>query len=277
MKQYLNLLSHCLNGSDRADRTGTGTRGVFGRQLRFDLGEGFPLLTTKKLHFKSIVHELLWIISGNTNITYLQENGVSIWDEWADANGELGPIYGSQWRNWGPCLDFVAPDNEGEVKANVVYFDQLSFVIDQIKRNPESRRHIVSAWNVLEVPKMHLPPCHCMFQFYVDGRKLSCQMYQRSADVFLGAPFNIASYALLTMMIAQICDLEPYEFIHTFGDVHLYKNHQSQAVEQLSRDPRPLPRVRINPAVRDIDAFRYEDFELVGYDPHPRIRAEVSV
>jgi thymidylate synthase len=244
--------------------------------MRFNLQDGFPLLTTKKLHLKSIVHELLWMISGDTNIKYLNENGVTIWDEWANEKGDLGPVYGAQWRSWGPCVDFVEPE-PGEIRASIIHFDQLAYVIDQIKTNPSSRRHIVSSWNVIEVPKMALPPCHCFFQFYVNRGKLSCQMYQRSADVFLGVPFNIATYALLTTMIAQVCDLEPHEFVHTFGDVHLYKNHFSQACKQMYRDPRPLPTMRINPEVKAIDDFKYEDFELVGYNPHPHIPAKVAV
>ena len=276
MHQYLDLLKACIYGESKDDRTGTGTTGVFGYQMRFNLQDGFPLLTTKKLHLKSIIHELLWMISGDTNIRYLNENGVTIWDEWANENGDLGPVYGAQWRNWGPCVDFVEGE-PGEVRAGIIHFDQLAYVIDQIKTNPNSRRHIVSAWNVIEVPKMALPPCHCFFQLHVVDGKLSCQMYQRSADVFLGVPFNIATYALLTMMIAQVCDLEPHEFVHTFGDVHLYKNHLKQAVTQLVRDPRPLPTMKIDPIVNQIDGFRHDDFELVGYDPHPHIPAEVSV
>ncbi len=264
MQAYLDLLRHILeHGTDKSDRTGTGTRSVFGHQLRFDLSEGFPLLTTKKLHVKSIIHELLWFLQGSTNIGYLKEHGVKIWDEWADANGDLGPVYGKQWRSW-----------EGADGKTV---DQISEVVDQIRRNPDSRRLIVSAWNVAELPKMALMPCHALFQFYVSNGKLSCQLYQRSADVFLGVPFNIASYALLTMMIAQVCDLEPGDFVHTFGDVHLYSNHFEQAQLQLTRDPRPLPLMRIDPSVKDIFAFRYEHFSLEGYDPHPAIKAPVAV
>ena len=264
MQAYLDLLRHILeHGTDKSDRTGTGTRSVFGHQLRFDLSEGFPLLTTKKLHVKSIIHELLWFLQGSTNIGYLKEHGVRIWDEWADENGDLGPVYGKQWRSW-----------EGADGKTV---DQISEVVDQIRRNPDSRRLIVSAWNVAELPKMALMPCHALFQFYVADGKLSCQLYQRSADVFLGVPFNIASYALLTMMIAQVCDLEPGDFVHTFGDLHLYSNHFEQAQLQLTRDPRPLPLMRIDPSVKDIFAFRYEHFSLEGYDPHPAIKAPVAV
>lgn len=263
-QQYLNLLRHILqNGTKKEDRTGTGTLSVFGYQMRFDLQEGFPLLTTKKVHFKSIVHELLWFIKGDTNVRYLQENGVTIWDEWADEAGNLGPVYGKQWRSWGTA--------DGQA------VDQLKQVIEDIRRTPHSRRLLVSAWNVGELPQMALAPCHVLFQFYVANGKLSCQLYQRSADTFLGVPFNIASYALLTMMIAQICGLEAHEFIWTGGDVHLYLNHLEQARLQLSREPRPLPRVRLNPQIKDIDAFRYEDIELIGYDPHPAIKAPVSV
>lgn len=264
MQAYLDLLRHILeNGTDKSDRTGTGTRSVFGHQLRFDLSEGFPLLTTKKLHVKSIIHELLWFLQGSTNIGYLKENGVRIWDEWADANGDLGPVYGKQWRSW-----------EG---ADGQTIDQISDVVDQIRRNPDSRRLIVSAWNVAELPKMALMPCHALFQFYVANGRLSCQLYQRSADVFLGVPFNIASYALLTLMIAQVCDLQPGDFVHTFGDVHLYNNHFEQARLQLTRDPRPLPVMNIDPSVKDLFAFRYEHFSLEGYDPHPAIKAPVAV
>ncbi len=264
MQQYLDLLQHILdNGSDKSDRTGTGTRSVFGYQMRFDLGQGFPMLTTKKLHLKSIVHELLWFLSGDTNIRYLKENGVSIWDEWADENGELGPVYGHQWRSW------PAPDG--------TEIDQIGKLVTQIKNNPDSRRHIVSAWNVAEVDNMALPPCHSLFQFYVADGRLSCQLYQRSADVFLGVPFNIASYALLTMMMAQVCDLEPGDFVHTFGDAHLYSNHFEQAQTQLQRQPGSLPGMRINPEVRDIFGFRFEDFELFDYNPQPHISAPVAV
>ena len=264
MKQYHDLLQHILdNGTKREDRTGTGTVGTFGYQMRFDLGEGFPLLTTKKLHIKSIIHELLWFIKGDTNIQYLKENKVRIWDEWADENGDLGPVYGEQWRRW------KTADGDS--------IDQLSKVIDQIKNNPNSRRHLDCAWNPGVIERMALPPCHCLFQFYVADGKLSCQLYQRSADTFLGVPFNIASYALLTMMIAQVCDLKPGEFIHTFGDVHLYLNHLEQARLQLTRNPRPLPYVQLNHNVKSILDFKYEDFELVDYNPHPHIKAAVSV
>lgn len=264
MKQYHDLLEHILeNGVDRGDRTGTGTRAVFGYQMRFDLSEGFPCLTTKKLHLRSIIHELLWFLSGNTNIKYLKDNNVSIWDEWADENGDLGPVYGHQWRSW--------PTRDGGT------IDQITKLIDQIKNNPNSRRLIVSAWNVADVDQMALPPCHCLFQFFVSDGKLSCQLYQRSADTFLGVPFNIASYALLTLMMAQICGLEPGEFVHTFGDTHLYTNHFDQAKLQLSRDIRPLPTMKINPNVKDLFDFKYEDFELVNYDPHPHIKAAVAV
>ena len=264
MQQYHDLLSHILtNGTDRMDRTGTGTRAVFGHQMRFNLQDGFPCLTTKKLHLRSIIHELLWFISGDTNIAYLKENNVSIWDEWADENGDLGPVYGYQWRSW--------PTTDGK------HIDQIANLVNQIKNNPSSRRLIVSAWNVSCVDEMALPPCHCLFQFFVADGKLSCQLYQRSADTFLGVPFNIASYALFTMMMAQVCDLEPGEFIHTFGDVHLYANHFEQAELQLTRDFRPLPTMKINPAVKDIFSFKYEDFELLNYDPHPHIKAAVAV
>ncbi|MCX2745652.1 thymidylate synthase [Mangrovivirga sp. M17] len=264
MEQYHALMERILNeGVDKSDRTGTGTRSVFGHQMRFDLQEGFPVVTTKKLHLRSIIHELLWFLSGDTNIKYLKENGVRIWDEWADENGDLGPVYGHQWRSW------PTPDG-GTV-------DQISQLVDMIKNNPDSRRLIVSAWNVSDIQNMALPPCHTMFQFYVADGKLSCQLYQRSADVFLGVPFNIASYALLTMMMAQVCDLVPHEFIHTFGDAHLYSNHFEQAELQLSREHRPLPKMKINPEVKDIFDFKYEDFELVGYDPHPHIKAAVAV
>lgn len=264
MEQYHHLLKHILeNGTDRGDRTGTGTRSVFGHQMRFDLSKGFPVITTKKLHLRSIIHELLWFISGDTNIKYLKDNKVSIWDEWADENGDLGPVYGHQWRSW--------PDGNGGT------IDQISKLVDQLKNNPDSRRHIVSAWNVADVEKMALPPCHCLFQFYVADGKLSCQLYQRSADTFLGVPFNIASYALFTMMLAQVCRLEAGEFIHTFGDVHLYSNHFEQAELQLSREIRPLPTMKINPDVKSIFDFKYEDFELIGYDPHPHIKAKVAV
>lgn len=264
MDQYLTLLRHVLEtGHRKSDRTGTGTLSVFGYQMRFDLSEGFPLLTTKKLHTRSIVHELLWFLKGETNVRYLRENKVTIWDEWADENGELGPVYGKQWRSW-----------QG---ADGKTYDQIRSVVEQIRKNPDSRRLIVSAWNVADVSKMALPPCHCLFQFYVADGKLSCQLYQRSADVFLGVPFNIASYALLTHMMAQVCDLEVGDFVHTFGDVHLYSNHIEQAHEQLSRTPRSLPRLQLNPDVKDLFSFRYEDIEIVGYDPHPPIKAPVAV
>lgn len=264
MKQYLDLIQHILDhGVDRGDRTGTGTRSVFGHQLRFDLAAGFPIVTTKRLHLRSIIHELLWFLTGETNVRYLNENGVSIWDEWADESGELGPVYGSQWRSW------RTPDGKA--------VDQISQVVEMIRTNPESRRLIVSAWNVADVPDMALPPCHCLFQFYVANERLSCQLYQRSADVFLGVPFNIASYALLTMMMAQVTGLKPGDFVHTFGDVHLYSNHFEQAKLQLSRDPHPLPEMKLNPEVSDIFAFKYEDFELIDYKYHPHIKAPVAV
>lgn len=264
MKQYLDLLRNIeKNGTFKSDRTGTGTKSVFGYQMRFDLPEGFPLLTTKKVHLKSIIYELLWFISGDTNIKYLKDHGVSIWDEWADENGDLGPVYGHQWRSW------PAPDGKS--------IDQLSNVIEQIKHNPDSRRLIVSAWNPAEVDKMALPPCHSLFQFYVADGKLSCQLYQRSADTFLGVPFNIASYALLTMMIAQCCDLKVGDFVHTLGDAHIYSNHQEQVALQLSREPKPLPKMIINPEKKDIFSFEYEDFTLVDYDPWPAIKAPVAV
>lgn len=264
MKQYHDLLKKILEeGTTKDDRTGTGTISIFGHQIRFDLSEGFPALTTKKLHLKSIIHELLWFLSGDTNIAYLKENKVSIWDEWADENGNLGPVYGYQWRSW--------PTADGKS------IDQITQLIDQIKNNPNSRRLIVSAWNVADVNNMALPPCHTLFQFYVADGKLSCQLYQRSADVFLGVPFNIASYALLTMMIAQVCDLKAGDFIHTFGDAHLYKNHLEQTEILLSREIRPLPKMKINPDTKDIFRFNYEDFELVDYNPHPSIKASVAV
>lgn len=264
MKQYLELLQHVLDhGSPREDRTGTGTVGVFGYQMRFDLSEGFPLLTTKKLHLRSIIHELLWFLRGETNIKYLKDNGVSIWDEWADENGDLGPVYGSQWRSW--------PDGKGGS------IDQIANVVHDIKTNPYSRRLLVTAWNPAEIQDMALPPCHCLFQFYVNDGKLSCQLYQRSADIFLGVPFNIASYALLTMMMAQVCGLQSGDFVHTFGDAHIYKNHLDQVRLQLSRESRPLPTMRLNPEVKDIFGFRYEDFTLENYNPHPHIKGEVSV
>ena len=264
MRQYLDLLARIRKeGLRKEDRTGTGALSIFGAQMRFDLSDGFPLVTTKKLHVKSIVHELLWFLQGSTNVRYLQEHGVRIWDEWADADGELGPVYGRQWRSW--------PTAGGET------VDQIAAVVEAIKRDPNSRRHIVSAWNVGEIPKMALPPCHCLFQFYVGDGRLSCQLYQRSADIFLGVPFNIASYALLTQMVAQVTGLKPGAFVHTFGDVHLYLNHLEQADEQLSRSPRALPRLEINPEIASLFDFAYEDFKLVGYDPHPAIRAEVAV
>jgi thymidylate synthase len=264
MRQYLDLLRHVLDhGVEKGDRTGTGTRSVFGYQMRFDLRRGFPLLTTKKLHLKSIVHELLWFLSGSTNVGYLRQHGVTIWDEWADEHGELGPVYGHQWRSW------PAPGG-GTI-------DQVAQVVEAIRRNPDSRRHVVSAWNPADVDKMALPPCHCLFQFYVAEGELSCQLYQRSADLFLGVPFNIASYALLTAMVAQVCDLAPGEFVHTFGDVHLYANHLEQARTQLAREPRPLPTLRLDPAVRSLFEFRFEDVVVEGYDPHPAIRAPIAV
>lgn len=264
MEQYLQLCEHVLqNGSPKSDRTGTGTISVFGYQMRFDLEKGFPIVTTKKLHMRSIIHELLWFLKGDTNIRYLQENGVRIWNEWADENGDLGPVYGKQWRSW-----------EG---ANGKTVDQITEVVEQIKTNPNSRRLIVNAWNVAEIEEMALAPCHCLFQFYVNDGKLSCQLYQRSADIFLGVPFNISSYALLTMMIAQVCGLKPGEFIHTFGDAHLYNNHIEQTKLQLTRKPKQLPTMHINPEVTDLFAFTYDDFELKHYDPHPHIKAEVSV
>lgn len=264
MRQYLQLLQHILdNGTDKADRTGTGTRSVFGYQMRFDLADGFPLLTTKKLHLKSIIHELLWFLNGDTNVAYLQNNGVRIWNEWADADGDLGHIYGYQWRSW--------PDYNGG------HVDQISQVIDQLRNDPDSRRIIVSAWNVADIPNMNLPPCHALFQFYVADGRLSLQLYQRSADCFLGVPFNIASYALLLMMVAQVTGLKPGEFVHTLGDAHLYNNHLEQARLQLTREPRKLPVMTINPDVKDIFSFKYEDFTLSDYNPHPHISAQVSV
>lgn len=264
MKNYLNLLEKILNeGVKKEDRTGTGTLSIFGHQMRFDLSEGFPLLTTKKLHTKSIIYELLWFLKGDTNVRYLQEHGVRIWNEWADENGDLGPVYGHQWRSW--------PDYDGST------IDQIEYVLNQIRTNPNSRRMIVSAWNVAEVNKMALPPCHTLFQFYVCNGRLSLQLYQRSADTFLGVPFNIASYALLTMMMAQVTGLEPGEFVHTTGDTHLYLNHLEQASLQLTREPRPLPTMRLNPDVKSLYDFKFEDFELVGYDPWPHIKADVSV
>ena len=264
MRQYHDLLQHILdNGTRKEDRTGTGTISVFGYQMRYDLNEGFPCLTTKKLHLRSIIHELLWFLKGDTNIGYLKDNKVSIWDEWADENGDLGPVYGSQWRSW--------PTANGES------IDQIKQILKQIKETPDSRRIIVSAWNVAEIPGMALPPCHAFFQFYVANNKLSCQLYQRSADTFLGVPFNIASYALLTMMIAQVCNLELGDFVHTLGDAHLYSNHLDQARLQLERDFRPLPTMKINPDVKDLFEFKFEDFELLNYDPHPHIKAEVAI
>lgn len=277
MKQYLDLLRHIKdNGVTKSDRTGTGTTSLFGYQIRFNLAEGFPLVTTKKVHLKSIIHELLWFVRGETNIAYLKENGISIWDEWADAHGELGPVYGKQWRSWeGPNGETV---------------DQLQQLLDEIKRNPDSRRLVLSAWNPVVLPdvkfspkenaaagKQALPPCHCLFQFYVVEGRLSCQLYQRSGDVFLGVPFNIASYALLTLMVAQVCGLQPGDFVHTFGDVHIYSNHMEQVELQLSREPRPLPVMKLNPAVKSLFDFTYDDFELVGYDPHPLIKAPVAI
>jgi len=264
MKQYLDLMRHVLeHGHQKTDRTGTGTLSTFGWQMRFDLQQGFPLLTTKKLHTRSIIHELLWFLQGDTNIRYLKDNGVSIWDDWADEDGELGPVYGKQWRRW------ETPDG-GSI-------DQIAKLVESLKRNPDSRRHLVSAWNPAEVDRMALPPCHALFQFYVADGRLSCQLYQRSADIFLGVPFNIASYALLTLMVAQVCGFRPGDFVWTGGDCHLYLNHLEQARLQLSREPRPLPRMAVNPAVSDLFAFRFEDFTLEGYDPHPHIKAEVAV
>lgn len=264
MQKYLELLKDVMeNGADKSDRTGTGTRSVFGRQVRFDLSEGFPVMTTKKLHLKSIIHELLWFLQGSSNIKYLNDNGVKIWNEWADENGELGPVYGVQWRSW-PTLDGRQ-------------IDQITDAINRLKKSPDSRRHIVSAWNVAEIDNMKLPPCHCLFQFYVANGKLSCQLYQRSCDIFLGVPFNIASYALLTMMVAQVCDLEPGEFVHTFGDLHIYNNHFDQVALQLSREPKKLPIMKINPEVKDIFGFKFEDFELIGYEADPNIPAPIAV
>jgi thymidylate synthase len=268
MRQYLDLMRHVLgHGVEKHDRTGTGTLSIFGHQMRFDLAVGFPCVTTKKLHLRSIIHELLWFLRGDTNIAYLRENKVTIWDEWADENGDLGPVYGYQWRSW------PTPARGNTVR----HIDQIARVVEMIKTDPDSRRLIVSAWNVGQIDEMALPPCHLLFQFYVAEGRLSCQLYQRSADIFLGVPFNIASYALLTMMVAQVTGLEPGEFIHTLGDAHLYSNHVEQARAQLSRTPRPLPTMRINPAVKDLFAFRYEDFELLNYDPHPPIKAPVAV
>jgi thymidylate synthase len=264
MRQYHELMQHVLDhGHVKADRTGTGTRSVFGWQMRFDLSQGFPLLTTKKLHLRSIIHELLWFLRGDTNIAYLKDNKVSIWDEWADENGDLGPVYGYQWRHW--------PGRDGQE------IDQIVQLVEGLKKNPDSRRHIVTAWNPADVDRMALPPCHALFQFYVADGRLSCQLYQRSADIFLGVPFNIASYALLTMMVAQVCGYRPGDFVHTLGDAHLYSNHLEQARLQLSRELRPLPTMRLNPEVKDLFAFRFEDFTLEGYDPHPHIPAPVAV
>jgi thymidylate synthase len=264
MKQYHDLLQHILDhGVEKMDRTGTGTKSCFGYQMRFDLTDGFPMVTTKKLHLRSIIHELLWFLKGDTNVKYLQENGVRIWNEWADENGDLGPVYGKQWRSW--------------AKPNGESIDQISKIIETIKNNPDSRRMIVNAWNTGELDQMALTPCHCMFQFWVADGKLSCQLYQRSADTFLGVPFNIASYALLTLMVAQVCNLEPGDFVHTFGDVHLYLNHIDQTHEQLSRDIRTMPTMEINPDVKDLFSFKYEDFKLLNYDPHPHIKALVSI
>lgn len=268
MNVYLDLMRHVLkHGARKSDRTGTGTLSVFGYQMRLDLNAGFPLLTTKKLHLKSIIHELLWFLQGSTNIAYLKQNGVTIWDEWADQQGNLGPVYGYQWRSW-PAPSVNNPGN---------HIDQIADLIKQIKSNPDSRRLIVSAWNVADIPKMALAPCHALFQFYVADGRLSCQLYQRSADIFLGVPFNIASYALLTLMVAQVCGLKPGEFVHTLGDAHLYLNHLDQAHEQLSREPRQLPHMKINPEIRDIFAFKYADFTLEGYEPHPAIKAPIAI
>jgi len=264
MQNYLDLLQHIKdNGVVKSDRTGTGTKSVFGYQMRFDLQKGFPMLTTKKLHLRSIIYELLWFLNGDTNIKYLNDNKVSIWDDWADANGDLGPVYGYQWRHW------KTPDGRE--------IDQITQLIHSLKTNPDSRRHIVSAWNVADVDNMALPPCHALFQFYVANGKLSCQLYQRSADVFLGVPFNIASYAILVLMVAQVTGYEPGEFVHTFGDAHLYLNHLEQVDLQLSRQPRPLPQMKLNPEIKDIFSFKFEDFELIGYDPHPHIKADIAV
>lgn len=267
MRQYLELLKDILeNGTSKSDRTGTGTYSAFGRQIRINLQDGFPLLTTKKVHLKSIIHELLWFLNGDTNIKYLQDNEVHIWDEWADKDGNLGPVYGAQWRNFGH-----------NPQHSLEGVDQIQKLIHSLKTNPDSRRHIVSAWNPMDVDQMALPPCHTLMQFYVIDKKLSCQLYQRSADLFLGVPFNIASYALLTMMVAQVCDLQPYEFIHTFGDIHIYKNHVEPVKLQLSREPRELPKMELNPNVKDIFSFKFEDFKLVNYNPHARIKAEIAV
>ncbi len=268
MRQYLDLMRHVLlHGSVKADRTGTGTRSVFGWQMRFDLAAGFPMLTTKKLHLRSIIHELLWFLQGDTNIKYLKDNGVRIWDEWADENGDLGPVYGYQWRHW-PANSVDYPSGE---------IDQIVQLVEGLKKNPDSRRHLVTAWNPADVDRMALPPCHALFQFYVADGKLSCQLYQRSADIFLGVPFNIASYALLTLMVAQVVGLKPGDFVHTLGDAHVYSNHLEQATLQLAREPRALPTMKLNPAVTDIFGFKFEDFTLDGYDPHPHIAAPVAV
>ncbi len=285
MRNYLNLLRHILEtGTDKSDRTGTGTQSVFGYQMRFDLSKGFPLVTTKKVHLKSIIYELLWFLKGDTNIAFLKENGVNIWDEWANENGDLGPVYGKQWRSWENIVFVPATPVGGGFETEIVpehwekkSIDQINDLINQIKKNPDSRRLIVNAWNVADLPKMALAPCHCMFQFYVANGKLSCQLYQRSADVFLGVPFNIASYALLTMMIAQVCNLKIGDFVHTFGDVHIYNNHFEQVMTQLKREPFPLPQMHINPEVKDIFSFKYEDFTLQNYQSHPGIKAPVAV
>jgi len=301
MRQYLDLMQHVLDhGAEKSDRTGTGTRSVFGHQMRFDLQQGFPLLTTKKLHIRSILIELLWFLRGDTNIAYLKENGVSIWDEWADENGDLGPVYGKQWRNWvktksrprkpsDPAVSQASLFDLGESNSDAMVtpagprvrskhgIDQIATVIEQIKKNPDSRRLIVSAWNVADIDSMALPPCHALFQFYVSEGELSCQLYQRSADIFLGVPFNIASYALLVLMVAQVCGLKPGDFVHTFGDLHLYANHVEQARLQLTREPRPLPLMKLNPAVKSIHDFKFEDFELLNYDPHPGIKAPIAI
>jgi thymidylate synthase len=283
MRQYLDLMRHVLDhGHQKSDRTGTGTTSVFGYQMRFNLADGFPLVTTKKAHLRSIIHELLWFLKGDTNIQYLKDNGVTIWDEWADENGNLGPVYGYQWRSW-PAIE-TSRDSGGSRRAppegeplKIRHIDQIAQAVDQIKHNPDSRRIIVSAWNVGEIDNMALPPCHAFFQFYVADGKLSCQLYQRSADIFLGVPFNIASYALLTMMMAQVCGLKPGDFVHTLGDAHIYSNHMEQVNLQLSREPRPLPTMKINPEAKDIFGFKFEDFVLEGYDPHPAIKAPVAV
>lgn len=296
MQEYLDLLTHVMeNGIDRSDRTGTGTRSVFGYQMRYDLSKGFPVLTTKKLHLRSIIHELLWFLKGDSNIKYLQENGVTIWDEWADEKGDLGPVYGVQWRSWPAGIDFNAgPEDvkkvgergewaylpgDGDVRSigSRIYIDQIEKLIHGLKNNPDSRRHIVSAWNPAEVDNMALPPCHCLFQFYVADGKLSCQLYQRSADIFLGVPFNIASYALFTMMVAQVVGLQVGDFVHTLGDAHIYHNHFDQVKLQLTRTPKALPTMKINPEVKDIFEFKFEDFDLVGYDPDPAIKAPIAV